>query len=310
MSRLNRPLSLFTCLLNFVLSVEAQDLVIPLWEDKIPCANEWTMEVEDQGSEVGRFFKKVHTPEIAVYHPEHPNGTAVLICPGGGYAILAYDWEGVAFAKWFTDRGITAVVLKYRLPHWETPDCRDKVALPDAQRAMQLIREHADEWSVDAGKIGVMGFSAGGHLAATLSTHYQKLHQSQEVRISDISPRPDFSILVYPVISMKEDITHQGSRKNLIGEDPSPEQVTYFSNEIHITKDTPPTLLVHASNDHGVKVANSIRYYENLVAFEVPASLLVYETGGHGFAMAKHEKGAVSQWLEQLEAWLKERELR
>ncbi len=289
------------------LSTYAQDIVLPLWPEGIPCANEHEINIENE--DIGAVISKVHAPDIAVYKADNPNGTAVLICPGGGYTILAYDWEGVQFAKWFNAMGITAIVLKNRLPHWESADCRDKVALPDAQRAMRMIRNHVEDWDISASKIGVMGFSAGGHLASTLSTHYDSGDHTDVESLRSFSSRPDFSILVYPVISMDTSFTHMGSRTNLIGEDPSLESVREFSNELHITEDTPPTLLVHATDDEAVPVENSLRYYQNLVEHGVPASLLIYESGGHGFAMAQKQKGAVKNWLGDCKSWLIERGL-
>ncbi len=300
-------LLLFLCFISGV--TYGQDLVLPLWPEGIPCSNEHEMVTKDQGPGRGLFLSKVHTPDIAVYKPERPNGTAVLICPGGGYAVLAYDWEGTEFAKWFNALGITAVVLKYRLPHWESEECRDKVALPDAQQAMRLIRQHASEWNVNPQKVGVMGFSAGGHLASTLSTHYDLGDQSSSGSLASISCKPDFSILVYPVISMDPGVTHNGSRNNLIGKNPSQEMLDYFSNDLQVNQDTPPTLLIHASDDKGVPVENSIRYYQNLIKNNVPASMHIYETGGHGFAMAKGKEGAVSKWLTDCKNWLIERGL-
>ncbi len=284
-----------------------QDVVLPLWTQGVPCANDHEIQIENK--DIGAVISKVHAPDIAVYKANHPTGTAVLICPGGGYTILAYDWEGTQFAKWFNEIGITAIVLKSRLPHWESAECRDKVALADAQRAMRMIRKHAKDWDIDADKIGVMGFSAGGHLASTLSTHYDNGYDTDVGSLTSFSCRPDFSILVYPVISMDTSFTHMGSRTNLIGKDPLTPSVLQFSNELHITDDTPPTLLVHATDDKAVPVENSLRYYQNLVKHDVPASLLIYESGGHGFGMAENKEGAVKRWLDDCKSWLTERRL-
>lgn len=292
---ITKLLTFIFALLSYLV-VEAQQ-VIPLYEN-IPCANEHKYEVEDKGEKLGRFITKVHSPEVEVFLPEDPNGTAVLLCPGGGYSILAYDWEGISFAKWFNKLGITAVVLKYRLPQWENEECRSSVALSDAQRAMEIINEHASDWRVDPSRVGVMGFSAGGHLASTLSTHPVS-----------VAAKPDFSILVYPVISMDSSFAHMGSRTFLLGDNPSEQQLRNFSNELRISEDTPPTLLVHSSDDLAVPVENSIRYYEQLVKHNVPASMLIYETGGHGFAMAEDQEGAVSHWLEDVQKWMKQRGL-
>jgi len=292
--------------LSIFLSVGAntQDIVIPLWSEGIPCENQLTEEIEDKGGELKRLFSKIHTPDIAVYKPDNPNGTAVLICPGGGYTVLAYDWEGVYFARWFNKMGITVVVLKNRLPHWETDECRSVVALLDAKRAMRLVRMHAEDWGLDTKKIGVMGFSAGGHLASTLSTQFDlgDLHDVESIEY--YSSRPDFSILVYPVISMDTSFTHIGSRNNLIGEYPSEALRLQYSSELQVTSETPPTLLIHASDDMAVPVENSIRYYQSLIEHQVPASLLIYESGGHGFSMANDKSGAVAGWLEDCKSWM------
>lgn len=297
-------ISLF-CLVSLL--AYGQDEVLPLWPEGVPCANDHEIHIEHK--DIGAVISKVHAPDIAVYKADHPTGTAVLICPGGGYTILAYDWEGTQFAKWFNEMGITAIVLKNRLPHWESAECRDKVALPDAQRAMRMIRSHAEDWDVDVNKVGVIGFSAGGHLASTLSTHYDKGDHADAGSLNSFSCRPDFSILVYPVISMDSSFTHMGSRTNLIGKDPLAASVQQFSNELHITKDTPPTLLVHATDDKAVPVENSLRYYQNLVKHDVPASLLIYQSGGHGFAMAENKEGTVNKWLDDCKSWLLERGL-
>ncbi|RLT76537.1 alpha/beta hydrolase [bacterium J10(2018)] len=228
-------------------------------------------------------------PAITVYKADKPNGKAIIMCPGGGYGWLATGHEGHDMAQWFNGQGITYVVLKYRLPQGN-----HKIPLADAEQAIRLVRSHAAEWNVDPDKVGIMGASAGGHLASTLATHY-----------SSAETRPDFQILFYPVITMDPSYTHGGSRANLIGENPSAELQNKFCNELQVTPDTPKAFIMLSSDDNAVPVANSINYYTALVNNKVPASLHAYPTGGHGWGYGdgfiyKH------QWKEELEKWLRE----
>ncbi|MCM0041290.1 MAG: alpha/beta hydrolase [Algoriphagus sp.] len=252
-------------------------------------------------------ISNVQIPTIEIYLPTQQiaTGEAVLIFPGGGYGILAYDWEGTDFAKWLNSQGIAGIVVKYRLPLSPSLTDPKEVPLLDAQRAIRLVRHHAESWNINPSKVGIMGFSAGGHLASTLSTAY--LHRAippQDV-IDELSARPDFSILVYPVISFQDAPTHGGSRKNLIGDPANPELVKRFSNELQVTANTPPTFLVHAQDDKAVPLENSMLYYQALHAKGVKAALHIYPTGGHGFAFGLG-KEAVSGWLEVLLGWLDE----
>lgn len=226
---------------------------------------------------------------------------AVVVCPGGGYGGLSYDKEGTFIAKWMNDRGVAAGVLKYRTgggAH-QHPAPQD-----DVQLALQTMRASADRFGYPADKIGVMGFSAGGHLAATAATQ----HDPGQPQRGDASPaafssRPDFAVLIYPVISLEHGITHGGSRNNLLGPEASDEQAAAMSADLNVSEETPPSLLVHASDDRAVPVANSIRYYEACVKHNVPAELHVYEEGGHGFGMWR-DGLPVEQWPATLEAWM------
>jgi acetyl esterase/lipase len=252
-------------------------------------------------------ISNVQIPTIEVYLPTQQiaTGEAVVIFPGGGYGILAYDWEGTDFAKWLNSQGIAGIVVKYRLPLSPSLTDPKEVPLLDAQRAIRLVRQHAESWNINPSKVGIMGFSAGGHLSSTLSTAY--LHRAippQDV-IDELSARPDFSILVYPVISFQDAPTHGGSRKNLIGDPTNPELVKRFSNELQVTANTPPTFLVHAQDDKAVPLENSLLYYQALHSHGVKASLHIYPTGGHGFAFGLG-KEAVSGWREVLLGWLDE----
>ena len=303
-----KKLLLLLLLLSFITAF-SQSQILPIWPEGIPCENDLEMEVVMR-DDIGRVINKVHTPEIEVFLPPayRANGTGVVICPGGGYRILAYDWEGVEMAKWLNTLGIAAFVLKYRLPHWETDECRETVAIMDAQRAIRMVRSKAEMWNLDKDRIGIMGFSAGGHLASTAATHFDKGKPNASLEVEKFSCRPDFAILMYPVITMDTSFTHMGSRNNLIGNTPTAERTAYFSNEDRITKDTPPTLLIHANDDEAVEPENSVSFYLALREAGVPAALHIYEGGGHGFSFGEG-RGSVVQWTEACEGWLRDRGL-
>lgn len=252
-------------------------------------------------------ISNVQIPTIEVYLPTQQisTGEAVVIFPGGGYGILAYDWEGTDFAKWLNSQGIAGIVVKYRLPLSPSLTDPKEVPLLDAQRAIRLVRQYAESWKINPSKVGIMGFSAGGHLAATLSASFAHQLPLEKDAIDNLSARPDFSILVYPVISFQGAPTHGGSRKNLIGDPANPELIKRFSNELQVTANTPPTFLVHAQDDKAVPLENSLLYYQALHAKGVKAALHIYPTGGHGFAFGLG-KEAVSGWREVLLGWLKE----
>ena len=247
------------------------------------------------------------SPAITPFLPEPDkrNGTAIVICPGGGYGGLAMEKEGLEVARWMQARGITGVVLRYRCGGGKN---QQPVPLQDAQRAIRLVRSHAAKWGVDPNRVGVLGFSAGGHLASTAATMFDKGDPAAADPIEKISSRPSFAVLVYPVISMEDDVTHAGSRQHLLGGDATDEVVEHWSTYRRVSDDTPPTFLVHASDDEAVPVKNSLLFYESLVAHHVPAELHIYETGGHGFGMLRDDRPA-DKWPEQLEPWLKERGL-
>jgi len=226
--------------------------------------------------------------ELTVYKAAQPNGTAVLICPGGGYQNLAMDHEGKQVAEWFNALGVTAFVLKYHLG----PEFHHPMMLDDARQAMRVIRGRATEFGVNPARVGVMGFSAGGHLASTLSTHF---HSPEE--------RPDFAILAYPVISLATKYAHVGSRTNLLGPQPDPRVVEDLSNERAVTMHTPPTFLFHTDDDAAVPVMNSILYYEALKAAGVPAEMHIYAHGRHGVGLAPNDP-VLSTWPARLKDWL------
>lgn len=275
-----------------------QPSVIPLWENlKTPAdAGEEFVEVRDKGTvNERRHISNIHNPELLVYLPEQEkaNGTGVLICPGGGYGFVSIDSEGIEIAKWLNSLGIAGFVLKYRCADYRYP-----APLEDAKQAMKIIRSKADEFHIKADRVGAIGFSAGGHLAASLGTGSDTFDGKD--------CRPDFMILVYPVISMKDGLTHGGSRDNLLGKNPSDELIEKTSNELHVTKDTPPTFLVHADNDGVAPSSNSVIFYTALKQASVRAELHIYEKGGHGFGMRAHTGQAAADWPGRCEIWLKQ----
>ncbi|MEY3152017.1 MAG: hypothetical protein RLZZ333_614 [Bacteroidota bacterium] len=227
----------------------------------------------------------------------------VVICPGGGYRILASEHEGTDVAKYFNSIGMHALVLKYRIPSDEHQPDKKIAPLQDAQRAVQLVREHAKEWKVDPNKVGIMGFSAGGHLASSLAVHYDDIKIKEN---SKLSVRPDFQILGYPVISFSK-FSHVGSRKNLLGKDSTESMMNYFSNEMHVNSNTPIAFLVHAKDDKVVPIENSHLYVDALKSNGVEAELFVYETGGHGFGMIN--KTSPESWINAMKAWLQKNKI-
>jgi acetyl esterase/lipase len=246
-------------------------------------------------------FSQVSRPTLTVFLPAagKGNGTAVVVCPGGGYTHLAMTHEGTDVARWLNSLGITAFVLKYRLPSDETMVDKTIGPLQDAQRAIQLVRQRAGEWGVDAGKVGILGFSAGGHLASTAGTHFL---QTTIANSAQVSLRPDFMILLYPVISFSDSIGHMGSRESLIGKHPDSALVLAYSNERQVTPRTPPTFIVHAEDDKTVPVMNSLNFYEALVRHGVPAELHVYPRGGHGWGL--WNSLSKEQWPDECQRWM------
>ncbi len=300
-----KKLILFLSFLSISSMISAQNHRLPLWDGTPPLQKEMDLQEETVSEGIIR-IGNVQIPSIEVYLPtkQIATGEAVVIFPGGGYSILAYDWEGTDFAKWLNAQGIAGIVVKYRLPKSASLMDPKEAPLLDAQRAIRMVRANSAAWNIDPDKVGIMGFSAGGHLASTLSTQY--LHQVDRPldAIDQLSARPDFSILVYPVITFVHPSMHSGSMRALLGEAPSEELKKRFSAELNVTKETPPTFLVHAQDDKGVPVENSLLYFEALQANQVPASLHVYPKGGHGFAFGLG-KGAVENWREVLLDWIK-----
>ena len=248
-------------------------------------------------------------PSMTIYLPpeDKANGSAVVIFPGGGYGHLAMDHEGHQIAEWLNSLGVAGFIVKYR--HRRSGSGYGHPApLQDAQRAVRVVRSGAKEWNLDPDRIGIIGFSAGGHLASSAGTHFRRRYSEIRDEIDRASCRPDFMILMYPVISFTEPFTHTGSRRNLLGENPDPELVENLSNERQVTSETPPTFLVHADDDKPVPPENSIAFYLALKKANVPAEMHIYEKGGHGFGPGR-DKGPVSSWMVRCCDWMRARGL-
>jgi len=275
--------------------------VIPLYKDSIPNSKPSKNEEKSEQSNGILIISKISIPTLSIYLPSKQNatGTAVVICPGGGYSIVAAGHEGADIAKTFTDMGVAAFVVKYRIPNIETMIDPEIGPLQDAQQAIKVVREGAKQWNVNSAKVGIMGFSAGGHLASTAGTHFSKSVISNP---NNTSLRPDFMLLIYPVISFADSIGHMGSRDNLIGKNPSAQKIIEYSNELQVNTDTPPTFLVHASDDDAVKPQNSIVFYQALLKNHVAAEMHLYETGGHGFGLNLKNKN--EHWMERCKNWM------
>lgn len=284
----------------------AQNYTLPLYpEGKVPNYKA-AGEVEKRETTDILRISLVQSPDIAVYLPTRRNATgqAVVICPGGGYGILAYEWEGTEVAKWLNSKGIAGIVLKYRLPNAKSNITPHLSPLMDAKRALRLVRANAAKWNIQKDRIGVMGFSAGGHLASTLLTQSDEGNNASPDSIEQQSSRPDFGVLVYPVISMSKPIMHQGSRNNLIGSNPVAELATKYSSELQVTKATPPTFLIHAMDDGAVPMENSLLFFQAMKEAGVTGELHVYPMGEHGFGLGIG-KGAVENWTNLCAEWMK-----
>ncbi|PKQ64256.1 esterase [Labilibaculum filiforme] len=291
-------------LITISFSAFSQSNILKLWTNEIPNSQNSNEKEIVESTGIIR-ISKVQIPTIEVFLPAKNNasGQAVLICPGGGYGILAYDWEGTDIAKWLNSKGIAAFVLKYRLPDSKSVIESYKAPLQDAMRAIRTIRHNAEQYNINKKQIGVMGFSAGGHLASTLGTHYNDVLYTSTDSIDTESARPNFMALIYPVISMQKGITHYGSMKHLLGENADAELVDKFSNELQVTTDTPPSFLIHASDDKAVPVKNSLLMYEKLIENNISTEMHIYSTGGHGFSLG-HNREHVSSWTDLFCSWI------
>lgn len=280
----------------------SQNKIIDVWNGKVPGSikNKNYKQIVDSVYYIK--LRNISKPTIEVYPAPRDNnsGTAVVVCPGGGYYGVSYINEGIEVAKWLNQLGITAAVLHYRLPNDAIMKDKSVAPLQDGQEAIRIVRRNAKKWGIDPHKIGIMGFSAGGHLASTVATHFdEKVYNP----IDSISARPDFSVLIYPVISMDSTITHAGSRESLLGKHPSEDLVKHFSNELQVTTKTPSAFMVHSMDDGVVPVENSINYALAMKMNKVPCELHVYERGGHGYGLG-YSKNTESTWIASCRKWL------
>tara|TARA_R110002074_G_scaffold167299_1_gene328316 strand:+ start:5172 stop:6083 length:912 start_codon:yes stop_codon:yes gene_type:complete len=290
--------------ISFISQINAQDTIIKLWpKGKIP--NQLVSNEKEIHKKEGiLIISNVQEPTIEVFLPAKQNasGKAVLIFPGGGYGILAYDWEGTDIAKYLNGKGIAGIVVKYRLPSDVYQINKLNVPLIDAQRALRMVRYHAKDFNITKDKIGVIGFSAGGHLASTLGTHFlEPVYDAIDTADTE-SARPDFMVLGYPVISMGP-MTHEGSKANLLGKNPTQKLQDYFSNEKQVTTNTPPTFLLHATDDNAVPVENSLLFYKALKDKGVSATMHIFPNGGHGFSLALNDQ-YLKGWTALMYEWI------
>jgi len=270
--------------------------IINLYPGAIP--NSKPTELKDMPQNLSEgLVRRVINPTLEMYLPEKDkaSGAAVVICPGGGYSVIVYGGEGVLTAKEFAKKGIAAFVLKYRLPNDSFQVNKTIAPLQDAQQAIKIVRDSASAWGIDVNKVGIMGFSAGGHVASTEATHFNKALIENK---NNTNLRPDFQILIYPVISMHDSLTHKDSRTQLLGSDPTKENVDLYSNELQVNKDSPPAYITQAADDKVVDVDNSIIYFEKLRHNNVPVEMHIYEKGNHGFVF-KHPG-----WMDPLFEWM------
>ncbi|GAB5518322.1 MAG: hypothetical protein RhofKO_05730 [Rhodothermales bacterium] len=265
----------------------AEPMVMPLWD----------------GEPLGGLVDAADTPELTVYLPpeDQHTGAAVVILPGGGYKMLAKDHEGHDVARWLNSHGIAGIMATYR----RGEAYRHPVPLMDAQRAIQTVRARASEWGIDAERVGILGFSAGGHLASTTGTHFDESFGPDDAMATQ-SARPDFMLLLYPVISLTTEYTHQGSKWHLLGDEPDPELVERLSSELQVTPETPPTFLFHTNDDTAVPPENSVMFYQALRRAGVPAEMHIYEPGHHGLGLAP-EHPTVHTWPDLAINWLRHR---
>ena len=291
---MKRELIIFVLILLAGFSAKAQE-IIPIYDGAIPHSKVAPADYKESFG--GGMFRNVTSPTLEIYLPEKgkETGAAVVICPGGGYSVVVYQGEGVSNAKELANNGIAAFVLKYRLPVDAIMTDKSTGPLQDAQQAIKLVRENAPNWNVNPAKIGIMGFSAGGHLASTVATHFEKALIDNP---KGTSLRPDFQVVVYPVITMQQALTHRDSRKQLLGEQPSQQLVDLFSNELQVKENTPPTYITHAADDNVVDVDNSINYFEALRRHKVPVEMHIYPKGGHGFIFGRRA------WMTSLLEWI------
>ncbi|MEL7159726.1 MAG: alpha/beta hydrolase [Bacteroidota bacterium] len=283
--------------------------IIPLYPEGVPCDNPGETDEIVQREDIGAMVTHTRTPVLHHYAPvpRMATGGAIMIIPGGGYVIEAWGHEGIDIANRLTYEGLHVFLLRHRLPRNEPLPCKTHVALDDARRGIQTIRLLADSLGIGQDRVAVLGFSAGGHLTASASVHFIPGDSTTSIPASAFSSRPDASLPIYPVLIMDDTgAGHNGSRVSLLGEaeEQDPKLVGYYNLPERVHADVPPTFLVHASNDKGVVPENSLRYYSALVKHEVPASMHIFATGGHGFGSGKDSAGPVQNWLDLAVEWL------
>lgn len=281
--------------------LSAAPVTVPLWPEGVPNAKPTLGAEREQNGKTAN----VSEPTLTVFGPavDKPNGTAVIICPGGGYTNLSTGREGAQYANWLSTLGVTSFVLKYRMAEFGHP-----APLQDVLRAVRMVRSRAAEFGINPARIGVMGSSAGGHLAATAGTLFDNPAGKTGAALDATSARPDFLMLLYPVIAMEGPAVHAGSRKALLGSSPSAEAIALMSVDKQVTAATPPTLLIHTQADQAVPVENSILFYQALTRAKVPAEMYLFEQGGHGMGM-RAGLGTASDWPRKAEEWLRGRKL-
>ena len=304
---MTRTLALFALVALFATSLGAAEPAKPAAKKPIgwgtfPTETQAKLLLWPEGAPGAQGTEAEDTPWIWLYPApaDKACGAAVVICPGGGYGGLATGHEGNDVAKWWNSLGVSAYVLKYRL----APKYHHPAPLDDAQRALRLVRSKAGEWKLDPQRIGVMGFSAGGHLASSLATHFDEGKTDSKDPIDSVSCRPDFAVLCYPVITFtQENYMHAGSRRNLLGDKPDPELVKLMSSELQVTEKTPPTFLFHTAEDTGVPPENSVFFFQALRAAKVPAEMHIYQRGRHGVGLASDD-AVLSTWSGRLKDWM------
>lgn len=301
-------------ILNLALSIIAYGKLntgdtFKLWENIAPGSEK--IEIKEEILERSKIPEikdraaiNIKIPTITAYVPEKPNGVGILVIPGGGYERVVLDKEADELSSWLNGEGITYFVLKYRLPK-NNHENKEIVPLQDAQRAMRIIRSHSKDWGINTQKIGVMGFSAGGHVASTLANKYDEEVYKKSNKIDEISARPDFQILGYPVITMTEPYAHKGSRKYLLGENPDLDLIEKFSMEKNVHKNTPMAFIMHATDDKSVPVENSLKYYTSLRNYKIPVEVHLYQAGGHGYSIRGTIGKSVANWTDVVTNWLK-----
>jgi acetyl esterase/lipase len=296
-----KSLLVFLTFIIFVIALKAQPAEpMNLYQSAIPGQKISDMKERFILVNGTRRIYSVIEPTLTKFEPANPNGTAIIICPGGAYIRLSIDNEGEHVAKALNEKGITAFVLKYRLPNDSIMKDKTVGPLQDLQEAIRTVRKNATAWGLKENKIGVMGFSAGGHLASCATVHFK--FKADRNNTDTINVRPDFSILIYPVINLSPKLAHKNSRNNLLGSQPTKKQIDFFSTDLQVNRLCPPVFLVHAADDSSVPVANSLRFYEACVKSKVLAEMHLYPKGGHGFGLENITTN--DRWIERLFNWI------